>query len=215
MSPVFRNLLIGSCLALATACSCERLQEAKQAVDNVKNLAEAAETMTEELKEAEERLEERKASGDTMAIHYEELAKFLPESFGGYEKSGELDGGTTTAPGMGSYSNVSQRYENGDGDQLSISITDYNAAYTLFTTVMGVYAAGFEMDNTREQLKGFELNDDVRGWTVYHKKDGDVELYAGVADRFHIAVEAENQDGIDMVMEVATEVVPIKDLLDM
>ncbi len=215
MSLIFRTLLALATFTFISSCSCERLQEAKQAVDNVKNLAEAAETMTEELQEAEERLEERKAKGDTMAIHYEELAKLLPESYKGYTKSGDLDGGTTKTPGMGSYSNVSQRYENGDGDQLRISITDYNAAYAMFTTVMGVYMAGFEIDNTREHVKGFEMGEDMRGWTEFQKKDGDAQINAGVGDRFHINVEADNQEDVDMVMDVATKAIDIDKLQSM
>ena len=215
MSTIFKTLSALAIILFTASCSCERLQEAKQAVDNVKNLAEAAESMGEEIQEAEKRLEERKAKGDTMAIHYEELAKLLPESYKGYEKSGDLDGGTTKTPGMGSYSNVSQRYENADGDRLRISITDYNAAYAMFTTVMGAYMAGFEIDNTREHVKGFEAGDDMRGWTSFQKKDGDVELNAGIGDRFHISVEADNQEDVDMVMDVATEAINIDKLQSM
>ena len=215
MKLLFNISLFLCFLIFANACSCERFKEAKQAVNNVKNLADAAEEMQESVQQAEDRMEERKKSGDTLAIHYEELAEFLPGSFQGYEPVGDMQGGTTTTPGMGSYSNVSQDYENAAGDRLSVSIVDYNAAYALYSTIMAAYVSGFEIDNTEEHIKGFKLSDDVKGWTVHKKKQNRAEAYTGVSDRFHITVEADNQNGIDFVMDVSTEEIPVDKLAKM
>ena len=207
-------LTVCVCMILAS-CSCERFKEAKSAINNVKNLKDAAENMHESLEQAEERLEERKKRGDTLAIHYEKLAEFLPGSFEGYEPVGEMQGGTNTTPGMGSYSNVNQDYENQAGDRLSISIVDYNAAYALYTTIMAAYVSGFEIDNTEEHIKGFSISDDVKGWTVHRKKENRAQIYTGVSDRFHITVEADNQEDIGFVMDVTTEEIALDKLAKM
>ena len=209
MRTVIQITIVFSLLVFVTSCSCERYNEAKNAVNAVKNLAENAENIQETMEEANKRLEDRKKRGDTIAIHYEQLAEYLPDSFAGYEKDGDMDGGTTKIPGFGSYSNVGQRYLNADGDEVEINIVDYNTAYAMYTTIMGAYAFGFEIDNTNEQIKGFEHSDDVKGWTVLRKKDHVAEAYAGVSDRFHITVQADNQESIDFVIDVTTKEIPV------
>ncbi len=206
------TLLLGCSMVFAISCSCEKYNEAKDAISAVKNLKETAENVQESMDQANDRMEERRKKGDTLAIHYEELATYLPESFSGYEKSGDLEGGTTNTPGYGSYSNVMQRYINSDGNQVTINIVDYNAAAMMYSTIMAAYASGFEIDNTDQHIKGFELSQDVKGWTVYHKKSRRAEAYAGVADRFHISVEADEQDNIDMVKNVTTKSIPVEKL---
>lgn len=212
MRTVIQFTFIFSLLVFVTSCSCERYNEAKNAVNLVKNLAENAENIQESMEKANNRMEERKKRGDTLAIHYEQLAEYLPDSFAGYEKDGDMDGNTTKSPGIGSYSNVEQRYLNANGDNLEINIVDYNAAYAMYSTIMAAYTSGFEIDNTNEQIKGFEHSDDVRGWTVLHKKDHAAEAYAGVSDRFHITVQADNQENIDFVMDVITREIPVDQL---
>jgi hypothetical protein len=209
MKKIIQRTIVFTLLVFVASCSCERYEEAKNAVNAVKNLAENAENIQESMEDANDRMEERKKRGDTIAIHYEQLAEYLPESFDGYEKEGEMDGGTTKTPGLGSYSNVGQRYLNADGDKVEINIMDYNTAYAIYTTTMAAYASGFEIDNTNEQIKGFEYSDDVKGWTMLQKKDHVAEAYAGVSDRFHITVHADNQESIDFVMDVATKEIPI------
>ena len=201
-----------SLLIMVNSCSCERYEEAKSAVNAVKNLAENAESIQQSMEDANNRAEERKKRGDTVAIHYEELAEYLPDDFNGYEKDGDMDGGTTKTPGLGSYSNVEQKYLNANGDRLEVSIVDYNTAYAMYSTVMAAYAAGFEIDNTNEQIKGFEHSEDVKGWTILHKKDQMAEAYVGVSDRFYIMVKADNQEDIDLVLDVTTKKIPVDQL---
>jgi hypothetical protein len=202
-------------LMIATSCSCERYEEAKNAVNAVKNLAENAESIQQSMEDANKRAQERKERGDTVAIHYEQLAEYLPEAFNGYEKEGEMDGGTTKTPGLGSYSNVEQKYLNANGDKVEVSLVDYNTAYAMYSTVMAAYAAGFEVDNTNEQIKGFEHSEQVKGWTILHKKDKMAEAYAGVSDRFYIMVKADNQEDVQLVMDVTTKEIPVDQLANL
>lgn len=209
MRTVIQTTIVFSLLIFFTSCSCDRYNEAKNAVNLVKNLAKNAENIQESMEEANNRMEDRKKRGDTIAIHYEQLAEYLPDSFAGYQKDGDMDGGTTTTPGFGSYSTVGQRYLNADGDKVEINIVDYNTAFAMYTTIMAAYASGFEIDNTNEQIKGINYSDEVKGWTVLRKKDHVAEAYAGVSDRFHITVQADNQKSIDFVIDVITKEIPV------
>jgi len=212
MRTVIQITFVFSLLIFTTSCSCERYNEAKNAVNAVKNLAKNAENIQETVEEANKRMEDRKIRGDTVAIHYKQLAEYLPNSFNGYEKDGDMDGGTTKTPGFGSYSNVGQKYLNKNGDKLEINIVDYNTAYAMYSTVMAAYVSGFEIDNTNQQIKGFQFSDDVKGWTILQKKDHIAEAYAGVSDRFHITVKAYNQESIDFVLDVTTKEIPVDKL---
>ena len=135
MKTIIRLTAFFSLLVFVASCSCDRYDEAKSAINAVKNLAENADDIQESMDEANKRMEDRKKRGDTIAIHYETLAEYLPESFDGYKKDGDMNGGTTTTPGLGSFSNVGQRYLNADGDEVEIDIVDYNAAYAMYSTI--------------------------------------------------------------------------------
>ena len=205
MKSTIRFTVFFSLLVFVASCSCDRYDEAKNALNAVKNLAENADDIQESMDEANKRMEDRKKRGDTIAIHYEKLAEYLPESFAGYKKDGDIDGGTTTSPGLGSFSNVGQRYLNADGDEVEIDIVDYNTAFAMYSTIMAAYASGIEIDNVDEQIKGFEYSDEIKGWTVLWKKDHVAEAYIGVSDRFHISVQADNQESTDFVIDVITQ----------
>jgi len=192
-----------------------KVKEAKDAYSNMKNLAKAAEEMGDEMEDANKKLEERRANGDTLAMHYEELAKYLPESVADYEKSGDLDGGTTTMPGAGSFSNVSQRYENTDGHSLKITILDYNAAQMMFMTAMAAYASGFSVDTPESFIKGLKISDDIKGWQELQKKRKEAKTVVGIANRFYVEVEADNQENTDFTNSIVKDEIDIDELASM
>ena len=192
-----------------------KVKETKDAFNNLKNMAEAAETMADEMEEANEELKERRERGDTMAMHYEELAKYLPESVDDYSKSGDLDGGTTTMPGAGSFSSVSQRYENAAGDHLEITILDYNAAQMMFMTAMAAYASGFSVDTPESMIKGLVVNDDVKGWQELQKKRNKAKSVVGISKRFYVEVEADNQSDTDFTNSIIEDEIDIDELASM
>ena len=189
-----------------------KVNEAKDAINNFKNISEAAETMAEEMKDANEEYEERRERGDTVAMHYEELAKYLPESVDDYEKSGDLDGGTTSMPGAGSFSNVSQVYKNENGDRLKISILDYNSAQMLFMTAMAAYASGFSVDTPKNMIKGLVISDDVKGWQELQKDRKESKSVVGITNRFYVEVEADNQQNTDFTNSVIENDININEL---
>ena len=206
-------VVLVACLFLV-ACG-EKMKEAKNTFNNIKNLAESAENIQEELVDQNEKLAERRARGDTVAMHYEELANYLPQEVDGYQPDGDLDGSTTKTPGMGSVSTVSQRYINDDGDRLRVELVDYVGALAMYTSMISVYASGFEVDNSDQHMKGFTIDDDIKGWQVYHKKTKKVELNVGIAGRFMASIEADNQSSVDFAKELVTEEMQVEKLAKM
>ncbi len=213
-----KTLLINSfaIFIILTIASCGgKVKEAKDSLNNIKNLADAADNISKEMEEANEKLAERRDKGDTLALHYEDLAKYLPESVGDYQKVGDLDGGTTNMAGMGSFSNVSQNYENSDGHRLEINILDYNAAQMMFVTAMAAYASGFSVDTPENMMKGLEISDEIKGWQEFKKKSKKSTSVVGIANRFYVQVEADNQENTDFTNSVIEDDIEIDELASM
>ena len=192
-----------------------KVKEAKDAYSNLKNLSNAAETMAKEMEEANDAMKDRRERGDTLAMHYEELAKYLPSAVGEYGKSGDLDGGTTNMSGAGSFSNVTQVYENSEGNRLKISILDYNAAQMMFMASMAAYASGFSIDTPESMIKGLEISDNIKGWQEFQKKSKQAKSVVGIANRFYVEVEAGNQEGTDFTNSVLKDEIDINELASM
>jgi len=191
-------------LSLGFLFSCGKIQEAKNAYETVKSVAEAAEHLPENMEEMNRKTEERRAKGDTLAMHYEKLAEYLPESYGDYVKDGDLEGGSVNMTGA-SYSNVEQKYQSPDGNVLKIAIVDYNTAVHLYTGLMAFYGTGLEIDNTDQLMKGFEIDDEIKGWHSLKKKSNKVELIAGIANRFYVSINMDNQDNGEEAIAVISD----------
>jgi len=209
MKPLYLLLLISFILY---SCG-EKVKEAQNALNVLESLAEAAENMEENIEKADEKRQERIERGDTTAMHYEDLAEFLPNSIPGYEPEGEMDGNTTNMPGM-SFSTVAQSYRNDAGDRINIAIIDYNAAYSMYNAAMAFYGTGLEIESTEEKIKGFAISDEVKGWEVFKKKTGDAELFAGVASRFYVTIDSRNQEDSEFIKEVLQSM-PLDDMSDL
>src|ERR1019366_3488348 len=82
---------------------------------------------------AQAKLKERRAKGDTLAIPYADLMKYLPASIDGY-KAGEPDGNSINMPGA-SYSTANVNFKNDKGDNIKVTLVDYNAAYAMYSSV--------------------------------------------------------------------------------
>lgn len=202
------------CCFFLSACG-EKMKEAKNTFNNFKNIAESAQNIQEEIRDQSEKLKERKERGDTVALHFEELSAYLPKDIDGYKLDGDLDGSTTKTPGLLSVSEVSQRYVNADGDRLEVKLVDYIGAFSVYTSMFSVYASGFEIDNSNEHLKGFTIDDDIKGWQVYKKKSKKAEINAGISGRFVVTIKADNQPSVEFAKEIMTDEMPIQKLAKM
>lgn len=188
-------------LALAVSViSCETAQKAKEAAQAASALGTAAQDYASKAEEGQKKYEARRAKGDTLAIPYTELQKLLPASIDGYEKDGEPEGQSMNMVGA-SYSTASQNYKKGD-HYLKLTLVDYNAAYGLYGMATAFMASGFSSENADEKMGGIDLGvANAKGWEVIRKKEKKATISVGVADRFFVTAEADNQENSELLKE--------------
>lgn len=177
--------------------SCGKVRDAANAAEGLKNYAEG-------IKESTNKMEERKAKGDTVSMPYAELQKLLPTNISGYAKDGDPKGESINMVGM-SYSTASQVYKNGDAE-ITVNIIDYNASYAAFGAATAMFATGFSVDNAEEHLGAVDLGvSGVKAWEDVKKKEKKSTIIAGVNDRFLVSAEGRNVEA-DVVKEAVKAV---------
>ena len=120
----------------------------------VNNIQEAGEQIKEATEDAEKRRQERKAKGDTQAMNYKDLQKYLPD-VAGYEKDGDPEGESMSMPGFGSFSKAEQQYKSGD-KTIDVELLDYNQSALGFTTAATMFSMNIQMENDSEKSGSFD-----------------------------------------------------------
>ncbi len=177
----------------------------EEGVSKSNNPIEALANMGKDMEEgnnaAQAKIKERRAKGDTLAMHYEELMKYLPTSVNGY-KAETPDGSSINMPGS-SYSTANVTFRNDKGDDIKITLMDYNAAYEMYSSITGLWALGMSIDSPDEKANGVKFEGDIGGWEDYHKKSHDASLTLGIGYRFWLQVEGSNQESTEFIKSVA------------
>ena len=199
-----KNILFVTATTILIA-SCGGKKEEPVEELNMKNnpfaaLQKIGQNMGQTANKQQEILQKRREKGDTLAIPYAELQKYLPAAPSGY--AAEEPTGATINMGSGSYSNAEIKYKKGE-DWIKITIADYNQAAGLYTVATSMWALGISVDTPEEKAGGIKMDGDIGGWEVYKKKSKDASVVLGVGYRFWVSVEASNQDGTDKVKEIA------------
>lgn len=212
-----RRLLIALPLSLCllfTACGGK--PEVKEEENKADNPLEALENLAEETQQGQDaatkKLAERRAKGDTLAMPYEELMKFLPESIDGYTR-GEPDGETVNMPPT-SFTSVNVNFTNDKGDDIKVTIVDYNQAYSMYSGLTMMWAMGMSVDSPEKKAQGVKFEGDIAGWEEFNKKTGRTELTLGVGYRFWVQVQADNQTDTENVKAIAKKI-DLKKLAEM
>lgn len=192
------------CLAMAmTSCGGKAEEEKTEDIKATDNPIEALENMANESQdaqdEAQKKIAARKAKGDTLAMPYEDLMKYLPEKIDGYTK-GEPDGASINMPGS-SYSTAEAEYTNDKGERVKVTIVDYNQAYGLYSGLTAMWA--FSVDTPEEKSQGVKFDNNIGGWEQFQKKSGDATITLGVGYRFWVQVEADAQKDTEGVKSIA------------
>lgn len=150
---------------------------------------------------AQSKIKARRAKGDTLAMAYAELMKYLPASIIGY-KAGEPDGSTINMPGA-SYSTADVNFKNDKGDNIKVTLVDYNAIYGMYSSLTAMWAMGMSVDSPEEKANGVKFDGDIGGWEDYHKKSKGASLTLGIGYRFWLQIDASNQESNDFIKSVA------------
>ncbi len=198
------------CMMMSGCGADEKIGEMKQVYDNAQSLAEAGEKMGDAQKRMEARVEERRKRGDTLAMAYQDLQKYLPADIAGYTAQ-EPEGQSTNAPGM-SFSTANRKYTNAEGEAVDITVVDYNAAVGM----LGAYAvyaqAGFSSENNHQMVRSFDPGFEYSGgWEEYDKDNKTAKVHYVLGDRFLITVEAANKPDTKFVKDIASSM-PMKEL---
>lgn len=193
-------LCAAACLLAFTGC--EQAQEAKNAYSAIATTTKAAKEMANNMEATQSRLEERKKHGDTLALNYKELQKYLPASPAGYTADGGPEGQSTNMANM-HMSTASQKYKKGD-QTLNVSLIDYNSAAPLFAGATAMMNTGMEMEDDNQLMRGIKLDKaGVKGMETLEKKNHKASVTLAIGDRFLATVEASGQDNTDLVKSVA------------
>lgn len=200
-----KNLIITLFVFSFMLISCgKEAEDTKNAMEALKNLSAAGEKIEDSQKRAEEKLAERKAKGDTLAMHFSELQKYLPESIDGYKS--ETPEGETVNFGGFSLSTAKKVFTNGN-QSIKIELFDYNAnlgQYSLMT-------AWTTMKISRENANGYERSfntgiKDVVGYEKYEKQNKRVEILYGLGYRFYLTIEGENIENPDVLKSITNKI---------
>jgi len=201
---VLKMLSVIACAVTLVSCGGSKekeVEEEKIATNPLEALVQASEKLAEGTDKGSEKLKARRAKGDTLAMPYADLQKFLPATIDGY-KTGEPDGATVNM-GVASYSSAEGKYKKDDGSWVKVSIIDYNQAYGMYTAATAMWAMGMSVDTPNEKAGGVKMGDDIGGWEVFQKKSKKASVVLGVGSRFWVSIEANKQENADFVKSVA------------
>ena len=104
-------LLCGFSLSLISCGGTTEKKEEEKPDNPLEALSKLGEEMKGGADDAKKKMEERRKKGDTLAMKYEDLMKYLPDEVSGYTK-GEPTGTSISAMGQ-SYSTAEVKYNNG------------------------------------------------------------------------------------------------------
>ncbi len=193
-------------LSVSLIWSCGKIREAANVVETVTNLEKTTQQSSDKMKE-------RQAKGDTVAIPYKDLQAYLPSSVSNFEKDGEPSGESVNAMGM-SYSVANQRFSKGDS-KLNVSLMDYNAAFGVLSMATTMLSSGYSVDNDTEHIGSVKFDQEgMKGWEDFKKKEKRGTLTAVINDRFLINIEASNIESTESLQEIVKSM-DLKKLLEM
>ena len=203
-----KSILITLILIAVGIVSCgkqaEDMKQTMDAFNNVKKLGEASQEINNYQQVAEKRMAERRAKGDTNAIHFKTLQSYLPQSISGYTM--ETPEGQTTRMGEFSLSQASVKFvkksPTGE-DFIRIEIADYNENWGIYQGLTAWAIAGVSVENSDGWEKSYQPGIEyVYGYEKYHNKDKKADLIISVGFRFLISMEANNQSGTEQLKSI-------------
>lgn len=199
----FTAMLLFSC-GSKTNEEFEEAESPTTALGALSNLSKMGEDMEKSMNTAEAKIKERREKGDTLALNYEALIKYLPQNIDGFTRD-EPTGSSVNMSGM-SFSNAEVEFSNKNGNTIKVTLIDYNQAYGMYQAGTAMWAMGMSIDSPEEKAGGIKLNDEVAGWEVFQKKSKDATITLGIGYRFWLSIEADNQENTEFIKQVAKNI---------
>jgi hypothetical protein len=190
-------------ILLISFTSCRHREKKLGEINSLSDLKDYAENITEQAKKTQDRAEERRKKGDTLALAFKDLEGYLP-SVGGYASEHGPKGSQMNTPGLGSWSQAEQEYTSGD-KRVNVSIMDYNAAHQAFLGLTS-FALGISSEDDDKRMGPVDLGiKDVKAYETIYKKDKRSELAVIVADRFVINLKSDGENDESFLRSVAKD----------
>jgi hypothetical protein len=187
-------------VALLTACGGGKTEKTTEEANNEDKKEETVENAVEKLANTLEKLKsERKTKGDTLAIPYKELQKYLPKEVKGYTLASEMKGQQMNMQGM-SFSRAEGTYKKGE-ERIDISLNDYNQAFGLLQMLTMAWGMGISEENDNSK-SGVITLDGHKGWEEYQKNSKEAKVLLAINERFFIEARAENQTDTEFLKSV-------------
>jgi hypothetical protein len=191
-------------ILLISFTSCRHREKKPGEIHSLSDLKDYAENITEQAKKSQDRAEERRKRGDTVAIAFKDLETYLPE-ISGYSSEHGPKGSQMNTPGLGSWSQAEQDYSSGD-KRVNVSIMDYNAAHQAFLGLTSMLGLGISSEDDEKREGSVDLGiKDVKAFETIYKKDKRSELSLIVGDRFVVNLKSDGENDENFLRSVAKD----------
>ena len=197
-------------VALVVAGCGKKADEAQDAMSAVAAAAGAAPKLEAGMKEAEQFQKDRVAKGDTVAMPYTEIQKFLPASIDGFTARGEPEGSQQAMGGF-SMSQAEQTWvkdptAQGSPPEIHVTVIDFGGTQQGYAMMAAPMMMGFSQEDARRRVGSVKMGVPYTGgWEEFDKESKDAKITAITRYRYVITVESRNgaEDPAALVKRVA------------
>ena len=183
--------------ALVAGCG-EKAKEISEAMKTVQELPKIAENLEQNQNEMEKFMAERAAKGDTVAMPYTELQKFLPTSMDGYKLDGE-PGGSQQSMGAFSMSMAEQNWVSTTGDtnnpaRIHVILSDYGGTGAGYGVAGLAFTIQSQSEDNTQKMRTYKTDYPYTfAAEVFRKDTKEATVTMGTRYRYIINVRADNQ----------------------
>ncbi|QQS29402.1 MAG: hypothetical protein IPM47_00155 [Sphingobacteriales bacterium] len=209
-----KNLLLLLTVFSVVVIGCKQANETKEAIKLGSELQKMGEEMEKGLEEGKNKMEARRAKGDTLPMHYDKLKEFLPKAIRDFTPDGDPKGQSMTMQAY-SFSTTEQEYKSPDGSELNIILHDYNGLPQLYGMATMMLKSKMTYENDEQSVKTLNLGiDGVGAMETYGKKNKEAQLVIGVGERFFITMTAKKQNDTEL-LKTAAKAMPLGEMAEM
>jgi hypothetical protein len=193
-----RKLGLGLLAGLMLAACGEKAQEAANAVSALGQVAGAAGSLAESAQEAEKFANDRREKGDTLAMPYTELQKFLPSAPNGYTAAAEPSG-SSQSMGAFSMSQTQQTYTaaagaDGNAPSVEVGIVDFGGTQAGYGMMAAPMMMTYSMEDAHSRTRTIKMDVPYTwGTEEFNKDTKTAKVTALTRYRYLISVELRNQ----------------------
>ncbi len=185
-----KHVLVAICAALCASCS-ERADQLGKSADAMRRPTQSGERGADMAAEGEKIYMGRVASGDTVAMPYEELEAYLPDSIGGYRQEGPPSGSQQTMPDY-VISSVTQHWVSREDEvaRITVQIADWGGTRNAYGMAsLGLVAIDMEDEKQRVRSVAFDVPM-TSGVAIFSKQDNSASVTAGTRYRYMIVASS-------------------------